>query len=202
LIALLLLIAAAGAFALAFVRSPYRTGVGVDRPQPAPFSHDHHVRGLGIDCRYCHQTVEDQAFAGMPATSTCMNCHWQIWPEAPVLEAVRASWRENAPLHWRRVHDLPDFVYFNHAIHVRKGIGCSTCHGQVDAMPMMHKTQALFMQWCLECHRAPEKFIRPRSEIFNMDWQPATLTAEQRAQLAEEYGLRKKGTTDCSTCHR
>lgn len=202
LIAFLLLIGGAGAFAYAYMRSPYRTEVGVDLPQPAPFSHAHHVAGLGIDCRYCHQTVETEAFAGMPATSTCMNCHWQIWTEAPVLAPVRASWREGVPLHWQRVHDLPDFVYFNHSIHVNKGIGCSTCHGRVNGMPMMHQMQTLYMQWCVDCHRDPASQVRPRSEIFNTEWDPQTLSGADRARLAEEYGIHPEGLTDCSACHR
>jgi hypothetical protein len=202
LLALVLFIAGTGAFAYWYGRSPYRTGVGIDRPQPAPFSHEHHVSGLGIDCRYCHTAVEDGAFAGMPATSTCMNCHWQVWTDAPVLEAVRASWREGDPLHWRRVHDLADFVYFNHGIHIAKGIGCSTCHGKVDAMQMMHKEKPLFMEWCLDCHRHPQRYVRPKSEIYNMGWQEGSLAPEARSRLVEEYDIKTAGLTDCSACHR
>src|SRR3954463_1856284 len=161
-------IAAAGWIGGQIVRSPYYTQVNVARAQPVPFSHDHHVGGLGIDCRYCHTSVEKSAFAGMPSTKTCMTCHSQIWTNAALLEPVRESWRESRPIRWTRVHDLPDFVQFNHSIHVAKGIGCSSCHGQVDKMPLMWKENSLHMQWCLSCHRDPAKHIRDRSEVFLM----------------------------------
>lgn len=181
-------------------RSSYVTDVNVAKSQPVPFSHKHHVTGVGIDCRYCHSSVEETAFAGMPATETCMSCHSQIWADSPMLEAVRESLRTNRSLEWVRVHDLPGFVYFNHSIHLKKGIGCATCHGRVDQMPLMWKQNTLNMEWCLECHRQPEKYIRPRSEVFNMAYQPP---ADQRAlgkQLVREYKVRK--LTDCSICHR
>ena len=182
-------------------RSSYVSGVKIAREQPIPFSHKHHVTGIGLDCRYCHTSVEESAFAGIPPTETCMTCHSQVWTEAPVLEPVRASYRDNEPLEWTRVHDLPDFVYFNHSIHVAKGIGCQTCHGQVDQMPLMWKENTLNMEWCLECHRAPEKFIRPREEVFNMTWKPAANQEEVGRQLIEEYQVRKVQLTDCSVCH-
>ena len=153
-------------------RSAYVTQVGVAREQPVQFSHQHHVGGIGIDCRYCHTAVETSASAGIPPTKTCMNCHSQIWLNSPYLEPVRESWRTGKPLQWNRVHDLPDFAYFNHSIHVSKGVGCSTCHGQVDRMPLMWQNASLQMEWCLECHRNPEKFIRPKEEIYNMKWPP------------------------------
>jgi len=182
-------------------RTYYVSKVNVPLDQPVPFSHKHHVTGMGIDCRYCHTTVETAAFAGIPPTETCMTCHSQVWTEAPILEPVRASYRNNEPLEWTRVHDLPDFVYFNHSIHVAKGVGCQTCHGQVDQMPLMWKENTLNMEWCLECHRAPEKFIRPREEVFNMTWKPAANQEEVGRQLVEEYQVRKVQLTDCSVCH-
>src|SRR5688572_947036 len=154
------------------IRSPYLTEVGVARAQPIPFSHQHHVSGIGIDCRYCHTSVETSSFAGIPPLKTCMTCHSQIWADSPMLAPVRASFQNNTPLEWTRVHDLPDFVHFDHSIHVRKGIGCSTCHGQVDQMPLMWREHTLQMEWCLECHRQPERFVRPREQVFAMDWRP------------------------------
>src|SRR5438876_10304897 len=144
---------------LAWVRSPYYTEAGVAREQPVPFSHKHHVSGLGIDCRYCHTTVETSGFAGIPPTKTCMNCHSQIWTGAPMLEPVRESFRTGKSLVWNRVNDLPDFVYFNHSIHINKGVGCNTCHGPVDRMPLMYNFASLQMEWCLDCHRAAEKYL-------------------------------------------
>ena len=181
-------------------RSPYMTEVGVPRHQPVPFSHEHHVRGLGIDCRHCHTTVEETAFAGLPPTKTCMTCHSQIWADSPVLEPVRASLRTNRSLPWTRVHDLPDFVQFNHSIHVAKGVGCSTCHGQVDQMPLTWQTATLQMEWCLGCHRAPEKQVRPRDQVFNMDRRPPADQLEQGRRLVEQYKIQNQ--TDCSVCHR
>lgn len=150
----------------AFFRSPYATDVNVVRDQPVPFSHDHHVSGLGIDCRYCHTSVEDSAFAGIPPTETCMGCHAIIWRDSPLLAPVRESFRTGKPLAWTRVHDVPDFVYFNHSIHVAKGIACESCHGRVDRMPLMRKVATMHMEWCLDCHRHPERAVRPLSERF------------------------------------
>ena len=186
--------------ALLFVRSPNVTAVGVPVEQPVPFSHKHHVGDDGIDCRYCHTSVETSSFAGMPPTQTCMNCHSQIWSNSPVLEPVRQSFQSGEPLEWNRVHVLGDFVYFNHSIHVQKGIGCSTCHGQVDEMPRVWKAESLQMSWCLECHRNPERFIRPQEEVFNMDWQPPANQEEQGRQLMAAYQV--QSLTSCSTCHR
>src|SRR6267142_2232096 len=155
-------------------RSPWVTEARVAREQPVPFSHQHHVAGLGIDCRYCHTSVENSSFAGIPPTKTCMNCHSQIWTNAQMLEPVRASYRTGESLQWTRVNQLPDFVYFNHSIHVTKGVGCNDCHGPVDQMPLMYQQASLQMEWCLNCHRAPEKFLRPREEVFNMRYQQPT----------------------------
>src|SRR5438067_1019190 len=151
--------------------SPYVTYEGVRKPQPVPFSHQHHVTGLGIDCRYCHTSVENSSFAGIPPTKTCMNCHSEIWTNANLLEPVRYSYRENRPIWWTRIHDLPDYVYFNHKIHVNKGVGCASCHGPVDEMPLMYQHSSLQMEWCLDCHRNPAKFLRPRGDlVFNIGW--------------------------------
>lgn len=183
-------------------RLDYVSKVGVPVDQPVPFSHKHHVKGMGIDCRYCHSTVEESAFAGIPPTETCMTCHSQVWTEAPILEPVRLSFRDNKPLEWTRVHDLPDFAYFNHSIHVKQGIGCQTCHGQVDQMPLMWKENTLNMEWCLECHREPEKFVRPRAEVFNLAWEPPGDQEDLGRQLVEEYQIQTTQLTDCSICHR
>ena len=153
-------------------RSSWNTGQWVERQQPVQFSHKHHVGDDGIDCRYCHTSVETSASAGLPSTTTCMNCHKQIWADSPYLEPVRASFRTGKPIEWIRVHDLPDYAYFNHSIHVKKGVGCSTCHGRVDDMPIVYQAASLQMEWCLECHRAPERFLRPRDKVFDMTWRP------------------------------
>jgi hypothetical protein len=187
---------------MVIARSPWVNNVGVAHEQIVPFSHKHHITGLGIDCRYCHSSVEDVAFAGIPPTKTCMTCHSQIWTEAAILEPVRASYRTDKSLEWVRVHDLPDFVYFNHSIHVKKGVGCVTCHGQVDQMPLMWKENSLDMEWCLGCHRQPEKFIRPREYVFRMDWQPPSDQLALGASLIKEYHIDKSKMTNCSICHR
>jgi Cytochrome c7 and related cytochrome c len=183
-------------------RSSYVTEVGVARMQPVPFSHEHHVAGLGIDCRYCHTSVEESSFAGIPPTHTCMSCHSQIWSDSPALEPVRASYRTKKSIKWVRVHDLPDFVYFDHSIHVNKGVGCDTCHGRVDRMPLTWREASLQMEWCLDCHRAPERYLRPRDQVFNAEWQPPDgdqLALGQR--LVNEYHVPRK-LDDCSICHR
>jgi len=184
-------------------RSSYLTGRYQEKQQPVQFSHKHHVGDDGIDCRYCHQTVETTASAGIPSTQTCMNCHSQLWADSPYLEPVRASFRDNKPIEWERVHDLPEYTYFNHSIHVAKGVGCSTCHGAIDKMPAVYQENTLQMEWCIACHRAPEKFIRPKSEIFNMEWQDGDLNAAERDKLKIDLKIRSKEMmTSCSTCHR
>ncbi|MBI3682814.1 MAG: cytochrome c3 family protein [Acidobacteria bacterium] len=180
--------------------SPFATRSKIPFDQPVPFSHKHHVGGLGIDCRYCHPVVERTAFAGMPATETCMSCHTMIWTNAPMLEPVRQSWATGKSLEWNRVHDLPGFVYFNHSIHVNKGIGCQSCHGRVDQMPLMYQVNTLYMDWCLECHRNPEKYVRPRDKVYQMDYEYPANQAEVGARLVAEYKIQK--FTDCYTCHR
>jgi len=184
-------------------RSDWITGRHVERMQPVQFSHKHHVGDDGIDCRYCHTTVETAASAGLPATQTCMNCHSQLFADSEYLEPVRASFRDNKPIEWTRVHDLPEYVYFNHSIHVAKGVGCSTCHGEIDNMPAVYQANTLQMEWCLSCHKDPSQFIRPKSEIFNMQWKDSNITAERRVELKEQYAIRSREMlTSCSTCHR
>ena len=165
-----LIVIALGVALNSLQRSPWVTRQGQRPDQPVPFSHKHHVEGLGLQCQYCPTSVEKSSYAGIPPTKTCMNCHSQIWTNAQLLEPVRQSWATGESVQWIRVHDLPDFVYFNHEIHVNKGIGCASCHGRVDEMPLMYEQNSLQMEWCLNCHRDPGKNLRPTSEIYNMAW--------------------------------
>jgi hypothetical protein len=181
-------------------RSSYVTDVGVARTQPVQFSHKHHVSDDGIDCRYCHTSVEESSFAGIPSTKICMNCHTQIWAESPILAPVRESFRTGKSLEWTRVNNLPGFVYFDHSIHVHKGVGCATCHGRVDQMPLMWRENTLYMEWCLECHRNPERFVRPREQVFSMDWQPPSDQIALGQNLVQQYKI--ESLTSCSVCHR
>jgi hypothetical protein len=184
-------------------QSTYLTGVRVPQDQPIPFSHAHHVGGLGIDCRYCHATVETSSFAGMPATETCMNCHKQIWSDAPMLAPVRESYRTGQPLRWNRVYDLPGFVYFDHSIHVHKGVGCVTCHGRVDEMPLLWRANSLHMSWCVGCHDAPERFVRPREHVFDLAWSPDEDQATLGRRLVAEYDIMdRRALIACYVCHR
>jgi hypothetical protein len=180
--------------------SPYVTQQGVAKEQPIQFSHKHHAGELGIDCRYCHTTVEKLAYAGMPATKTCMNCHSQIWTNSEFLEPVRRSWRTDESIEWTKVYDLPQYVYFNHSIHVNKGVGCETCHGRVDLMNVLWQKPTMQMQWCLDCHRQPEKYLRPRQFIFSMDYQPPGDQLDLGRKLKEEYDVQTR--VSCSACHR
>ncbi len=182
------------------VRSPYEMMQDVPREQPVPFSHEHHVGGLGLDCRYCHSTVEESSFADIPPTAICMNCHSQMWATAPALAPVRQSYRSNRSIQWTKVYNLPQYVYFDHSIHIHKGIGCSSCHGRVDHMPLTWQAPRLTMSWCLECHRNPEQYVRPKSEVFNMSYKPPPDQATLGHALVVAYGIRRK--TSCSTCHR
>ena len=183
-------------------RAGFNQRKGTTLEQPVPFSHEHHVAGLGIDCRYCHTSVEKAAVAGIPPTATCYNCHKIVWNQAPMLEPVRASFRTGQPLQWNKVHELPDYVYFNHSIHVAKGVGCATCHGPVQEMRLMRSVHATQMRWCLECHRAPEKFIRPKEEVYNMTWKATDQEALGR-ELVRKYAVLPPAVlTSCSTCHR
>ena len=181
-------------------RSPWVTQAHVAREQPIQFSHERHVGSNGTDCRYCHTSVEESSFAGIPPTKTCMNCHSQIFATNPLLQPVRDSFENGRAIEWTRVHDLPDFVSFDHSIHVHKGVGCTTCHGQVDRMPLISQAQSLQMEWCLDCHRNPEQYVRPRSAVFAVDYQPPPDQAELGARLVAEYQIQK--LTSCSTCHQ
>ena len=202
ILAALLIIASILGVVLNINRIDYVSMVDVAIDQPVHFSHKHHVTGMGIDCRYCHTTVEVSSFAGVPPTETCMTCHSQIWTEAPILEPVRASFRDNKPIEWNRVHDLPDFVYFNHSIHVSQGIGCQSCHGQVDQMPLMKKAHTLNMEWCLDCHRDPAQFIRPRDQVFNMNYEYPANQETLGKSLVADYDVQTSQLTNCSICHR
>jgi len=194
-------VAALIAAAYGLDRGDYNTDVHVAKDQPIPFSHKHHVTDDGIDCRYCHTSVETAPYAGIPATEICMSCHSQIWSNATMLEPLRESFRTGQAIAWTRVHDLPEFVYFNHSIHLKKGIGCATCHGRVDKMPLMMKVNTLNMNWCIECHRNPEKYIRPREEVFNMAYEaPSDQLTRLGPELVKEYHVQK--LEDCYTCHR
>jgi hypothetical protein len=197
-----LAVAGASVALAVFYRSDYVTAARSATPQTVPFSHAHHVGKLGIDCRYCHTSVESASFAGIPATETCMHCHEQIWVGAETLAPIRDSWKTGNPLHWRRVHSLPGFVYFDHSIHVAKGVGCVECHGRVDRMPLTWQEKPLTMVWCLECHRHPEAHLRPRGEVFNLAWSRGPSDPDG-ATLAKEFRIKdERALTSCSTCHR
>lgn len=185
-----------------FPRSSWGTLIDHPREQIVPFSHKHHVAGLGLDCRYCHTSVEQSSFAGIPATEICMTCHSQIWTEAEVLRPVRQSYYEGVPLVWTRVHNLPDFAYFDHAIHVNNGVPCAACHGRVDRMPLTWREESLQMKWCLSCHRDPGPHLRPLDAMTAMEWQPQIAPEALAAQLMEEYDIHPETLTDCYVCHR
>jgi hypothetical protein len=181
-------------------RSPWVTRQGQRADQPVPFSHKHHVMGLGIQCQYCHTSVEKSSYAGIPPTKTCMNCHSQIWTNANLLEPVRHSWATGESITWTKVHDLPDYVYFNHEIHVNKGLGCSSCHGRVDLMPIMYQQNTLQMEWCLNCHRNPVKNLRPTSEIYNMAWTgPSSSSPVWCGTVGGKPGVPTAQTVSCTT---
>jgi hypothetical protein len=194
------LVASSGYLIYQLGRSPYVTRAYEARQQPIQFSHERHVGGNGLDCRYCHTSVETSAVAGIPSTKICMNCHSQILATSSYMEPVRASFGTDQSLQWVKVHDLPDFVYFNHSIHVNKGVGCTTCHGQVDEMPLMWTVTTLQMEWCLDCHRNPENYVRPRGAVFRVDYQPPADQVSLGRKLVQDYQIRK--LTSCSTCHR
>jgi hypothetical protein len=195
----------------------YGINLNVPLDQPVQFSHKHHVGDDGIDCRYCHTSVEKSAYAGVPPTETCMTCHSQLWSESPLLEPVRESYRTGRPIQWERVHDLPDFAFFNHSIHLKKGIGCVSCHGRVDEMPITRKHSDLSMRWCLDCHRNPEPNLRPQSRIFDLAWKlvPSEREGTVTEVIQESDTMRqirvspdvynilgRHQMTNCSTCHR
>ncbi len=210
---------------MALTRSSYNTHVNVAIEQPIPFSHEHHATELGIDCRYCHTSVEKSAFAGIPPTHTCMSCHSQIWTNSPLLEPLRESYRKGIPLKWNRVNKLPEFVYFNHSIHVNRGINCNNCHGPIEKMNLTAKGKPFFMSWCLECHRNPEGYLRkpgtaldiyregqsnlphkldPDDErlLYDQDYKPSAERVEKGKELMEYYHIKKDQLTDCWVCHR
>ena len=195
-----LLIALLGWAVYELSASPYVTDVNVAKDQPVPFSHKHHVGELGLDCRYCHTAVENSSSAGMPPTQTCMTCHSQIWVNSPMLEPVRASYRDDKSIQWIRVNAVPDFVYFNHSIHVNKGVGCTTCHGPVGDMPLTWRANTLQMGWCLDCHRNPENYVRPREQVFNIHYKAPANQEELGLKLVKEYKI--QSLTNCTTCHR
>lgn len=203
IIGALFVLAGLGWTILTLQRSDFVTSANQFIEQPVQFSHQHHVGGIGIDCRYCHTSVEVAASAGIPPTKTCINCHSQIWSTSPYLEPVRASFRDNRPLQWIKVHDLPDFVYFNHSIHVKQGVGCETCHGRVDRMPLVYQKSSLQMEWCLDCHRDPSRYVRPREQVTTMGYQPAVAQDVLGPQLVKEYNIAGvEHMTSCSVCHR
>jgi len=188
---------------LAAARSPYLTRQNITRQQPIQFSHKHHVGDDGIDCRYCHTSVETSAFAGIPPTKTCMNCHSVLFSNAGYLEPIRESYRTDKSIEWVKIHRLADFVYFNHSIHVNKGVGCSTCHGRVDEMPLVFQANTLLMQWCVECHRNPAPNLRPMDKVYAMDWTPTPDQEELGKKFMKERNIRTTAElTSCSTCHR
>lgn len=200
----ILTIVASGFAALAapmiWVRTPWARAQHDAADQPVEFDHRHHNHDDGIDCKYCHTTVYRAATAGIPSTEKCMGCHDQIWNQSPMLEVVRRSYFSGRPIPWNRVHQVPGFAYFNHGIHVNKGFGCSTCHGRVDQMPAVYQVAPLTMEWCLDCHRHPESYIRPLDQITNMDWTTGAHQAELGRELVSRLGVRS--LTNCTTCHR
>ena len=230
LLAIPLLAAGGGVTLAALVRSPYITGADGPIEQPIPFSHKHHVAELGIDCKYCHTAVYDGANAGLPPTKTCMNCHQQIWQGADILAPARDSYNRGIPIAWTKVHNVPHYTYFNHSIHVNKGVGCVSCHGQIDQQPLVQQSKTLYMEWCLDCHRNPEKHLRPVSEVQNMRFSAVGYvgpmygpegkvvldestheprTKEYKSQLELGKDLKKvhmvrdkEVITNCSICHR
>ncbi|HEV3276498.1 MAG TPA: cytochrome c3 family protein [Terriglobia bacterium] len=195
-----LLIGGLGYLAWAVNQSPYYTRAKLQLEQPVPFSHKHHTMDDGIDCRYCHTSVENSGFAGIPSTETCMTCHSQIWTNSVMLEPVRASYATGHSLEWARVNALPDFVYFNHSIHVKKGIGCTTCHGQLGEMPITWKENTLYMRWCIDCHKHPEQYVRHREDVFRPVYDPPKDQIAMGRQLVKDYKIRSLIT--CDTCHR
>jgi hypothetical protein len=180
--------------------APKTLAVGYAPEQPVPYSHALHVGELGMDCRYCHTTVENAAHAMVPPTETCMNCHARVRTTSPKLEPVRSSWQTGQPVEWVKVHDLPDYVYFNHSAHVTRGIGCVSCHGRIDEMPVVYQHEELSMGWCLDCHREPERHLRPPAEVTNMNWEPPEEQLAFGKKLQAQNNIHP--STDCSTCHR
>ncbi len=213
IVGVVLLIAAIGFISWRVNRSAYITYVKEPLPQPVPFSHRHHTVTDGIDCRYCHTTVETSWYAGMPSTHTCMTCHSQLWVHSPMLAPVRASYREDKPIEWTRVNTLPDFVYFNHAIHIHKGIGCTTCHGQIGKMAITYRAHTLYMRWCLSCHNHPARYVRPRAQVFDpiyhrpsekhpLVYEGVVYTRQMPLGRLLVKKYRIQSLISCDTCHR
>ena len=195
--------AALGYLGWAVTESPYFTDVNVPREQPVPFSHKHHVTDDGIDCRYCHTAVEKSSFAGIPSTHICMSCHSRLWANSPMLEPVRLSYQTDKSLEWTRVNAVPDFAYFDHSIHIHKGIGCTTCHGPIGEMPLTWRANTLYMRWCIDCHKHPERFVRRREDVFRADYAPPQDQLALGRRLVKEYKIKDaRQLTDCYTCHR
>ena len=187
----------------AITQSPYFTEVNVARQQPVPFSHKHHVTDDGIDCRYCHTSVEKSSFAGIPSTHICMSCHSKLWVNSPMLEPVRLSYQTDKSLEWTRVNALPDFAYFDHSIHIQKGVGCTTCHGPVGDMPLTWRANTLYMRWCIDCHKHPERYVRRREDVFEADYKAPKDQLALGRRLVKEYNIKDaRQLTDCYTCHR
>ena len=199
---LTVVLGSAVAIAAIIYRSPVVTQVGINKEQPIPFSHERHVGGNAMDCRFCHTSVEKSNFAGIPSSETCMTCHSQVLTDAEMFQPLHDSWNNDTPLEWTRIYDLPDFVYFDHSIHIAKGVGCTDCHGQIDEMPLTHKAQHMSMSWCLECHRAPEKYIRPADAVFDVNWEAPKDQLAQGLQLVEKFNIKTEQLTNCSICHR
>ena len=203
ILAVLVLLAVIVGLLVWYTHSSAVTKVGVTIPQPVAFPHSLHVSVVGLDCRYCHDSVDKSSFADIPPTQTCMSCHSQIRTDSALLAPVRQSWETGEPIQWNRVHDVPDFVYFDHHIHVNKGVGCETCHGRVDQMGVAVKAETMYMSWCLECHEQPEKYLRPVENVYDMGYQPAEDQAIVGARLVEEYDIRpSEQLMNCSICHR
>ena len=195
--------AALGYLGWAVTESPYFTDVNVPRQQPVPFSHKHHVTDDGIDCRYCHTSVENSSFAGIPSTHICMSCHSRLWTTSPMLEPVRLSYQTDKSLEWTRVNALPDFAYFDHSIHINKGVGCTTCHGPIGEMPLTWRANTLYMRWCIDCHNHPERFVRRREDVFKANYQPPQDQLALGRRLVKKYKIKDATQlTDCYTCHR
>jgi hypothetical protein len=202
LVSILVVPLLAVAIAYWVMTSEYITNQNITLAQPVPFSHEHHISGLGLDCRYCHSAVERSPVATLPPTHTCMTCHSQLYTQAEMLAPIRRSLADNKPVAWNKVNRLPDYVYFDHSIHIAKGVGCTTCHGRIDQMPLTRAAAPLTMAWCLDCHRNPALSLRPKSAIFDPEWTPPDDQLEQGKALLAQYHVDNRHLTDCSVCHR
>lgn len=203
ILGVLIVLAAVVGFLVWFLHSPTFNKVGVEVGQPVAFPHGFHVAAVQLDCRYCHETVDKSSFAGMPPTETCMSCHSVIRTDSQLLAPVRQSWETGQPIAWNRVNNLPDYTFFNHSIHVNKGVGCETCHGRTDQQTVAVKAETFYMSWCLDCHENPAKYLRPVDQVYTMGYQPAGDQMEIGQQLIEEYNVRPASVLmNCSICHR